>query len=150
MQSNQNIGALRLETDSDYLSLLTRKVFQAGFDKALVDRRWPDFEAAFEGFEPGRISAMGQGDLERLASDARLIRNRRKLRATIANARHFVEVARTHGSWRAWLQSKRDVPYEQRHDTLRACLCGCGPSTVFYFLLEVGLATPDDRPEGVA
>lgn len=138
-----------LDTDADYLNLLTRKLFHAGFDKALVNRRWSAFERAFVDFSPARVAAMTEDDVLRLSSDAGIIRNRVKLRATVANAKHFVEVANTHGSWGRWLASKRHLPYEQRYDTLRACLTGCGPTTIFYFLLEAGEATLTDRPEEV-
>ena len=138
-----------LQRDADYLSLLSRKIFHAGFSPALVDKRWPAFEAAFAGFEPPAVAAMTDGDVIRLSADATLIPNRRKLMATVLNARHFCSVASAHGTWMAWLHSLRAAPYAVRADTLSACLSGAGPATVFYFLLEAGEATPDDKPEHV-
>jgi DNA-3-methyladenine glycosylase I len=135
-----------LETDAGLLGLLTRKIFHAGFGRSPVDKRWPAFEQAFAGFDPVEVAGM---TLDVLAADATLVRNRLKLKATINNARHFVAVAQTHGSWRAWLSSLRRLTYEERADTLRACLSFVGDSTVFYFLLEAGEADLSDRPEHV-
>ncbi|UBH05833.1 hypothetical protein K8P10_001344 [Leucobacter sp. Psy1] len=40
----------------------------------------------FAGFDPARVAAFGEDDVERLLSDAGIIRNRAKIEATIANA----------------------------------------------------------------
>jgi 3-methyladenine DNA glycosylase Tag len=134
-------------TDADYFDLLTRKMFHAGFQREVVDRRWAGFVRAFADFDPARVAMFAETELEQLFVNPDIIRNRAKIRAVIANARHFVEVARSHGSWMAWLTSLDELPYEQLADTLGACLSHCGPSTVFYFLFEAGHATLDDRPE---
>lgn len=141
--------AVRLDTDADYLSLLTRKIFHAGFAMRPVNAKWPAFEEVFHGFEPIQVACMDESDLERLAADPRLVRNRRKLRATVNNARRFCEVAATHGSWRAWLRASRDQPYEVRAEALRQSLDLLGPTATFYFLLEAGEAELDDKPDDV-
>lgn len=140
---------IHLETDAGHLDLLSRKVFHSGFSVRAVNAKWPVFRELFHGFEPVQVASMDESDVETIAADPRVIRNRRKLRAVIRNARHFCEVAATHGSWRAWLHGTRAMPYELRADTLRACLDLCGPSTVFWFLFEAGEATLDDKPERV-
>ena len=138
-----------LTTDSDYLNLLTRKLFHSGFNKALVDQKWPAFEAAFRQFEPKVVASFDAADVARLRTDAGIVRHRLKIRATIENAQHFVETAATHGSWRGWLQSMRGLPYGVRQDRLHAALTHCGPNTIFYFLLEAGETQLADKPEGV-
>ncbi len=140
---------IRLTTDADYLSLVTRKVFHAGFSPHVVDARWPAFEAAFRGFDPVPLALMEEADVDRVASVPGVVRNRQKIRSTFENARMFVAIAEAHGSFRAWLRSTAHFPYEQRADMLLACFAGMGPSTVFYFLLEAGEATPDDKPDYV-
>ena len=39
---------LRGVADDRYLSLISRRVFRAGLRHAMVDAKWPAFEAAFE------------------------------------------------------------------------------------------------------
>jgi len=138
-----------VETDADYLNLLTRKLFHSGFNKALVDQKWPAFEVAFRGFDPATVAAFDEADVERLRTDEGIVRHRLKIRATINNARRFVEKAAVHGSWKDWLQSLRALPYPVRQEKLHAALTHCGPNTIFYFLLEAGEAALGDKPEGV-
>ena len=45
------------------------------------------FRAAFEGFSPDAVAALGEADVERLTRDPGIIRNRRKIEAAISNAR---------------------------------------------------------------
>jgi 3-methyladenine DNA glycosylase Tag len=142
-------GHHRLETDADYLNLLTRKLFHSGFNKALVDQKWPAFETAFRGFDPTTVAAFDEADVERLRTDASIVRHRLKIRATINNARHFVEMAAAHGSWKDWLRSLRVLPYPVRQENLHAALTHCGPNTIFYFLFEADEADKADKPEGV-
>ncbi|OZB13509.1 MAG: 3-methyladenine DNA glycosylase, partial [Marinobacter sp. 34-60-7] len=45
-------GTLEATGDDRYLSEITRCIFKAGFVWRVIERKWPDFEAAFEGFVP--------------------------------------------------------------------------------------------------
>ncbi|WP_372022133.1 DNA-3-methyladenine glycosylase I (plasmid) [Tistrella mobilis] len=94
---------LRAVPDDRFLAEATRVIFQAGFDWAAIDRRWPEFEAAFEGFDPARWSLMSDDDLDRLMEAPGIVRNAAKLRAVGGNAAFFSDVARSHGSVAAWI-----------------------------------------------
>lgn len=61
--------------------------FQSGLSWLTVLRKRPAFREVFCDFEPERVAALTQDDVERLMGDARIIRNRQKIEATIANAR---------------------------------------------------------------
>ncbi|WP_159793431.1 DNA-3-methyladenine glycosylase I [Puerhibacterium puerhi] len=64
--------------------------FQSGLAWITVLRKRPAFRELFHGFEPERVAAMTEADVEQLMGDARIIRNRAKIEATIANARAVV------------------------------------------------------------
>ena len=66
--------------------------FQAGLAWITVLRKRDAFRAAFEGFEPERVAAFGEPEVERLLADAGIIRSRAKIEATIGNARAFLEM----------------------------------------------------------
>ena len=68
------------------------EAFQSGLSWRTVLLKRPAFREAFAGFEPDAVAAFGDGDVERLLSDAGIIRNRAKIEATIANARATVEL----------------------------------------------------------
>ncbi|MEX2563199.1 MAG: DNA-3-methyladenine glycosylase I [Nitriliruptoraceae bacterium] len=61
--------------------------FQAGLSWLTILRRREAFRAAFHGFDPQRVARMESADVERLVTDATIIRHRGKIEATIANAR---------------------------------------------------------------
>jgi 3-methyladenine DNA glycosylase Tag len=140
---------LCLRNDADYLNLLTRKIFHSGFNKNLVNDKWPAFTELFHGFDPQRVATMTNQEVLRLLTDVRIVRHRKKIAATIWNAQQFCLLAREHGSWVNWFDTLSLLPYEQRADMLIAGFKHCGPNTIFYFLLEAGEATWDDKPEQV-
>ena len=61
--------------------------FQAGLAWITILRRRPAFREVFHDFEPERVAAMTEIDVQRLLADARIIRHRGKIEATISNAR---------------------------------------------------------------
>ena len=68
--------------------------FQAGLSWITILRRRPAFREVFHGFDPERVAAMTEADVERLLGDARIIRHRGKIEATIANARAALALER--------------------------------------------------------
>jgi DNA-3-methyladenine glycosylase I len=68
--------------------------FQAGLSWITILRRRPAFREVFYGFDVERVAAMTEADVERLLQDARIIRHRGKIQATIANARATLALGR--------------------------------------------------------
>ncbi|WP_018501447.1 DNA-3-methyladenine glycosylase I [Parafrankia discariae] len=66
---------------------MTLEAFQSGLSWLTILRKRPAFRAAFAGFDPAAVAAFGAGTVETLLLDAGIVRNRRKIEATIANAR---------------------------------------------------------------
>lgn len=66
---------------------LSLEAFQSGLSWITVLRKREAFRAAFEEFVPERVAAFGDDTITRLMGDAGIIRNRRKIEATITNAR---------------------------------------------------------------
>ena len=64
--------------------------FQAGLSWATILRKRPAFRAAFADFDPDVVARFGESEVERLMGDAGIVRNRRKIEATITNARATV------------------------------------------------------------
>ena len=69
---------------------LSLEAFQSGLSWATILRKRPAFRAAFDGFDPERVARYGEGDVQRLMADAGIVRNRRKIEATVTNARATV------------------------------------------------------------
>ena len=60
--------------------------FQSGLSWLTILRKRPAFREVFHNFEPTAVAAMGEDDVVRLLQDARIIRHRGKIEATINNA----------------------------------------------------------------
>jgi DNA-3-methyladenine glycosylase I len=63
---------------------------QAGLSWIQILRRRENYRAAFEGFDPIKVAAFTDEDVERLVQDAGIIRNRAKIKSAINNAKVFV------------------------------------------------------------
>lgn len=75
-----------LHGDRALFEKMSLEGFQAGLSWITILRKRPHFREVFAGFEPAAVAAFGQADVERLMTDAGIIRNRAKIEATIANA----------------------------------------------------------------
>ena len=76
-----------LHGDVPLYEKLTLEGFQSGLSWLVVLRKRAAFRAAFAGFVPEAVAAFTEADVERLLNDAGIIRNRRKIEATLVNAR---------------------------------------------------------------
>lgn len=66
---------------------LSLEAFQVGLSWRTILARREAFRRAFEGFVPERVAAFTDQDVARLLQDEDIIRNERKIRAVISNAR---------------------------------------------------------------
>ena len=88
--------------DGRWFEMLVLESFQAGLSwRTILDKR-DAFRRAFAGFEPARVAAFTAQDEVRLLADASIVRNRAKIRATIANAAAFQRVQEAFGSFDAY------------------------------------------------
>jgi len=69
---------------------ISLEAFQSGLSWATILRKRPAFRVAFADFDPDTVAAFDGADVERLMGDAGIVRNRRKVEATIGNARATV------------------------------------------------------------
>jgi len=67
--------------------------FQSGLAWETILRKRPAFRAAFGGFDPAVVAGFGDADVARLLADPGIVRNERKIRAAVANARATVALA---------------------------------------------------------
>lgn len=76
-----------LHGDRPLFEKLSLEAFQSGLSWITILKRREGFRAAFDGFAIEAVAAYDDGDAQRLLLDERIIRNRAKIAATIANAR---------------------------------------------------------------
>jgi DNA-3-methyladenine glycosylase I len=78
---------VELRGDQALFEKLTLEAFQCGLSWITILRRRDGFRQAFHGFDWETIARYDDDDVSRLMADDRIIRNRAKIDATIANAR---------------------------------------------------------------
>ena len=76
---------------------------QAGLSWRTILKKRQAYRATFDNFDPVKVAVYGEEDVARLLSNAGIIRNRLKIRATITNARQFLAVQAEFGSFDAYL-----------------------------------------------
>ena len=76
---------------------------QAGLSWSTILRKREAYRKAYRGFEPAKVARFTARDEARLMADAGLVRNAGKIAWSIRNARAFLQVAREHGSFDAYL-----------------------------------------------
>lgn len=67
---------------------------QAGLSWITVLKKRENYRQAFHHFDPQKVAAMQEADIERLLQNAGIIRHRGKIQAIIGNARAYLEMER--------------------------------------------------------
>ena len=81
-----------LRGDDRMFERLTLEAFQSGLSWITILRKRPAFRAAFADFSIPAVADFDAADVERLLSDAGIVRNRAKIDAAIRNARAALDV----------------------------------------------------------
>jgi len=132
---------------------LCLEAFQSGLSWLTILRKRPGFRRAFDDFDLEKVAAYGPDDVERLLADAAIVRNRRKIDATIANARAALDLP---GGLAAlvWTYADPDAPAPKTGADVPATTPGStalakelkkhgfrhvGPTTVYALMQACGL-----------
>ena len=65
---------------------MSKVVFQSRMSYKIVESNWPVTREAFHDFDAAKLAGMTPAEIDGLAEDTRVIRNRRKLEAVVSNA----------------------------------------------------------------
>ena len=92
---------------------------QAGLSWSTILRKRENFRLAFDNFEPGIIAAYGDDKIEELMNNAGIIRNHRKILASIGNAQAFLAIQAEFGTFDAYIwQFVGGKPITNRWETI--------------------------------
>lgn len=90
---------IKLLPNNIWLAEFTKKIFQSGFYWSVIEKKWPGFEAVFWQFDIEGMLMMSPEQLEKAASDERIVRNYKKVMSVPANALMIHDVIQAHGSF---------------------------------------------------
>ncbi len=122
-----------------WLSEMTRAIFQSGFNWDLIDRRWPQFEDAFEQFSVTRWLFMSDDDLDRLLKAPGLVHNAMKLKSVAGNARFLSDIANEAGSAGQWFANWPLERYMELCLVLKTRASRLGGRTGQYVMRRMGM-----------
>jgi 3-methyladenine DNA glycosylase Tag len=129
------------KTLGDYLGAMTRIVFEPGLNWRVIDAKWPGFVEVLHGFDPQIIAGFTPVDIEALLLDPRIVRNRKKIEATVHNAGAMIALERKFGTFRDYLRSHGS--YDATVRDLRRQFQFLGDQGAYHFLYVVGESVPD-------
>lgn len=92
-------------SDNEHFEALTAAVFSARFDPVIVRRRWPAIRRAFVEFHLDVVASWPDGETERLLTYPGMIHSRKKVMATLRNARELVKKVTAHGSVQSYVET---------------------------------------------
>ncbi|RRK11298.1 DNA-3-methyladenine glycosylase I [Lactiplantibacillus garii] len=137
--------------------LLCLETYQAGLSWQTVLNKRAAFETAFDHYNVERVAAMTAADVDRLMTNASIIRNRLKLNATVNNARVIRDwpTGSTFASWlwafvndqpirQAWQRADQvpatnDLAKQVSKAMKKRGFKFVGPTTVYSYLQAAGL-----------
>lgn len=132
--------------------------FQAGLSWITILRKRDNFRRAFDGFEPAKIARYTPKRVEKLMSDAGIVRNRMKIEGTVLSARAWLDMMESGPGFAKHLwdfvdgQPKVNRPRTIKHvpaetelsrriskDLAARGFKFCGPTIVYAFMQAVGM-----------
>jgi 3-methyladenine DNA glycosylase Tag len=131
---------IRPRSLADYFEVMTKVVFQSGMSWQVVESKWDGFRRAFRDFDPKKVARLTPKQIDKLMQDASIIRNQRKILATVDNAETMLELDREHGGFKKYLRSHGD--YWDLAADLKRQFSFLGDFGVYYFLYVVSEKVP--------
>ncbi len=92
----------QVDSDTRLFEKICLEGFQSGLSWLTILKKRENFRAAFDGFDPVKISQYTEDDVQRLLGDAGIVRHQGKIRSTINNAARALELQQEAGSLAAF------------------------------------------------
>ncbi len=144
--------------DQKHFECLTLESAQAGLSWITILRKRDHYREAYANFDVEAVASFDETDVERLLANPGIVRNRRKIEASINNAKRFIEIQQEFGTFDAYIWSfvdntvinnqwaaNDDIPattelsHQISKDLKRRGFKFLGPTTVYAHLQATGL-----------
>lgn len=150
--------AVPVYDDNKHFEFLILEAAQAGLSWLTILKRREGYRKAFANFDPKKVASFTEQKIQELMLDPSIIRNQKKIRSAVNNAKLFLEIQKEFGSfsnyiWRfvgnAPLQNKRkqpaDLPAQTREsealykDLKKRGFSFLGPKILYAHMQATGL-----------
>ena len=89
---HNNEWGVPLHDDRKLFEFMVLDAFQAGLSWKIVLYKRENFRRAFDNFDVQKIGLYSEEKIQMLMQDASIVRNQAKIRATVANAKAFMQI----------------------------------------------------------
>ncbi|OCN05078.1 DNA-3-methyladenine glycosylase [Erysipelotrichaceae bacterium MTC7] len=138
--------------DKELFEMLVLESFQAGLSWECILNKQQSFQNAFDQFDVITVSHYTNEKVEALMQDASIVRNRRKILATIQNAKVFQKIQKEYGTFDAYIwsftegktiyevdQGSSNLSKQISKDLKKRGMNFVGPTIVYSFLQAIGI-----------
>ncbi|WFA09289.1 DNA-3-methyladenine glycosylase I [Tissierella sp. Yu-01] len=101
--------------DKKHFEFLVLESAQAGLSWLTILKKRENYRKAYDGFDAEKIAIYGEEKIEELMNNPGIVRNRRKIEASINNAKRFLEVKKEWGSFDKYIWSFVDYKPVRNH-----------------------------------
>ena len=127
-----------IHDDNLLLERLALEINQAGLNWAIILKKKDNFHKAFNNFDLKKVAAYKEKQIERLMSDAGIIRNRLKINAVIKNAEKIIQIQKEFGSFENWLNKNHPLSKDEWVKLFKKTFSFTGGEIVNEFLMSIG------------
>lgn len=121
-------------SDTEYFEILCLCVLQAGLSWGAIRRNWERIRRSFLGFDPKRLARTSVSALLKRAA----IKNERKVRALIQNARTFLGLVERCGSFESYVKSLKELSKKDAIKEIERTFVHISSYSASYFLHSIG------------
>lgn len=124
--------------NSFFYEKLVGSIHVGGFRVSVLRSRWDDIKKAFSNYDIDKVSQYTDGELKKMMNNPKLIRNEKKLRACIKNAKIMKGISKECGSFGEYLDQKKNE-LEKLKEELIERFRYLGNVLVLDYLRDVGI-----------
>lgn len=124
--------------DSFFYERIVGAIHVSGYRVANLRNRWGDIKKAFSNYDIHKVSRYTNKDFKRMMQNPNLIRNKRKLKACIENAKIMREISEKYGSFGEYLERSKTNLKKLKEDLIKK-FCYLGNVLVLEYLKEIGI-----------
>ncbi|MBN9484234.1 MAG: DNA-3-methyladenine glycosylase [Bacteroidetes bacterium 43-93] len=127
-----------IHNDDELFGRLIMEINQAGLSWETILKKEASFRKAYHNFNIKKVAKYTEADMERLMSDAGIIRNRLKINAAIENAKTIQALQKEYGSFEKWLEHHHPKTKEEWVKLFKKTFRFTGGEIVGEFLMSIG------------
>lgn len=138
--------------DHELFELLILEMFQAGLSWECILNKRDNFRRAFNNFDINKIIKYDDVKIDELMQDKGIIRNRRKIEATIGNAIIFKNIVKEYGSFSNYIwgftndkvlygiyETKNELSDKISNDLYKRGMKFVGSTIIYSYLQAIGV-----------